>query len=305
MKILIAGGAGFIGTHIAKLLLDQGHEVLIFDNLSKSDTKYLNPKALFIKGDISDCNFLEKCLKNIDWVIHLAQFLDVEESVREPELYFRNNVLGTLNLLECMKKAGVKKIIFSSSACVYGDLKKLPLLENAILAPANPYGACKVAVEALLSAYYKQYGFDVVILRYFNPYGPMENHIPETHAIPKFIRAALDKKPLPLYWKGTQIRDFIYIEDLASAHIAPLKLSGFHIFNIGTEKGIKVSDIVNKLSDILEYKLEIEDLGERQGDVMANFASSAKFKKATGWKPKYTLKEGLAKTVEWFKEKEG
>ncbi len=303
MKILITGGAGFIGTHIAKLLLDQGHEVLIFDNLSRSDTKYLNPKALFIKGDIQDSALLEKCLKNIDWVIHLAQFLDVEESVREPELYFQNNVLGTLNLLQCMKKAEVSKIVFSSSACVYGDPQKLPLTEDAILAPANPYGACKVAVEALLSSFYKQHGFDVVILRYFNPYGPMENHLPETHAIPKFIKAALLKKPLPLYWKGNQIRDFIYIEDLARAHINVFKLEGYHVFNIGTEKGIKVIDIVNKLSDILGYKLEVEDLGERQGDVMANYASSAKFKKATGWKPKYTLKEGLTKTVDWFKEK--
>lgn len=303
MKILITGGAGFIGTHIAKLLLDQGHEVLIFDNLSRSDTKYLDPKVLFIRGDIKDSALLEKCLKNIDWVIHLAQFLDVEESVREPELYFQNNVLGTLNLLECMKKAGVGKIVFSSSACVYGDPKKLPLAEDTILAPANPYGACKVAVEALLSAYYKQYGFDVVVLRYFNPYGPKESHIPETHAIPKFIKAALLKKQLPLYWKGNQIRDFIYIEDLAKAHTAVFKLKGYQVFNIGTEKGVKINDIVNKLSDILGYKLEIEDLGERPGDVPANFASSAKFKKATGWKPKYTLRQGLEKTIDWFKEK--
>lgn len=301
MKILITGGAGFIGTHITKLLLDQGHEVLIFDNLSRSDTKYLDPKVLFIKGDIKDSALLEKCLKNIDWVIHLAQFLDVEESVREPELYFQNNVLGTLNLLECMKKAGVEKIVFSSSACVYGNPKKLPLTENSPLAPANPYGACKVAVEALLSAYYKQYGFDVVILRYFNPYGPMENHFTETHAIPKFIKAALAKKKIPLYWQGKQIRDFIFIEDLARAHINVFKLKGFNVFNIGTEKGVKINDIVNKLSDILGYKLEIEDLGERAGDVPANFASSAKFKKATGWKPKYTLNMGLTKTVEWFK----
>lgn len=229
MRVLIAGGAGFIGTHIAKLLLDQNHEVLIFDNLSRSDTRYLDPRALFIKGEISDRNILEKCLKGIDWVIHLAHFLDVEESVGEPKLYLNNNVLGTLNLLECMKTTGVGKIVFSSSACVYGDPQKLPLTENAILAPANSYGACKVAVEALLSAYHHQNGFGVVILRYFNPYGPMENHIPETHAIPKFIKAAFTKKPMPLYWKGEQIRDFIYIEDLALAHA-------------------KVIDIVNNLS---------------------------------------------------------
>ncbi|MBI4036769.1 UDP-glucose 4-epimerase GalE [Candidatus Daviesbacteria bacterium] len=302
MKILIAGGAGFIGNHISKLLLDQGHEVLIFDNLSRSDTKYLSPKALFIKGDINDNNLLEKCLKGIDWVIHLAQFLDVEESVQAPQLYLQNNVLGTFNLLECMKKAGVGKIVFSSSACVYGNPRKLPLLENVVLAPANPYGACKVAVEALLSSFHSQQGFDVVILRYFNPFGPMENHIPETHVIPKFIKAALLKKPMPLYWKGKQVRDFIYIEDLARAHTDVFELKGYQVFNIGTEKGVKIADIVKILSDILGYKLEVDDLGQRAGDVMANYASSAKFKKATGWKPRYTLKEGLAKTIDWFKE---
>lgn len=301
MKILITGGAGFIGTHISRLLLDQGHQVLIFDNLSRSDTKYLNSKALFIKGDIKDSALLEKCLKDIDWVIHLAQFLDVEESVREPLLYFQNNVLGTLNLLQSMKKAGARKIVFSSSACVYGNPKKQPLTENAQLAPANPYGVCKVAVEALLSSFYQQYGFDVIILRYFNPYGPMENHLPETHAIPKFIKAALAKKAVPLYWQGKQVRDFIYIEDLARAHIDVFKLTGYQIFNIGTEKGMKVIDVVKTISNILGYKLEVEDLGERAGDVPANYASSAKFKKVTGWKPKYTLREGLTKTVEWFK----
>lgn len=301
MKILLTGGAGFIGTHISKLLLDQGHQVLIYDNLSRSNTNFLDQRSLFLKGDLSDEKMLKKILKGIDWVIHLAQFIDVEESVREPDLYLNNNVLDTLRLLESMKKAGVKKIVFSSSACVYGDPQKLPLTENVPVAPANPYGACKVAVEALLSSYHKQYNFDIVILRYFNPYGPMENHLPETHAIPNFIKSALAKKPIPLYWKGRQIRDFIYIEDLASSHIAPLNLSGFHIFNIGTENGMRVIDVLRSIEKIVGYKLEIKDLGERPGDVPANFASSAKFKKATGWKPRYSLKEGLTKTIEWFK----
>lgn len=303
MKILITGGAGFIGTHISKLLLDQGHQVLIYDNLSRSNTNFLDKRTLFLRGDLSDEKLLQKALKGIDCVIHLAAFLDVEESVREPLLYAQNNILGLIYLLEAMRTQGVKKIIFSSSCVVYGFPKKLPLLESAPFNAANPYGASKIACEAFLQSYHAQFSFEVVALRYFNPYGTMENHLPEVHAIPKMIKAALNKEPFTLYWKGLQVRDFIYVEDLASAHVAALNLKGYQVFNIGTEKGVKVIEVVKTLEKILGYKIETLDLGERPGDVPANFASSAKFKKATGWKPKYTLKMGLTKTVEWFREK--
>lgn len=301
MKILITGGAGFIGSHVSKLLLDQGHTILIYDNLSTGSLKNLDKRALFIKGALKDQEMLTKSLQGVEAVIHLASFIEVPESVENPLMFAENNILGSIYLLEAMRQAGIKKIIFSSSTTVYGEPKILPITESQPLFATNPYGASKIASEAFMEAYHKLYQFDVIILRYFNPYGPGENHKPETHAIPSFIKAALLKKPIPLYWKGEQIRDFIYIEDLARAHIDPLKLNGFHVFNVGTDKGVKVIDILNKISDIVGYNLDVDDLGERAGDVAANFASSKLIKEKTSWRPKVSLDEGLKKTVEWFK----
>lgn len=319
MRILVTGGAGFIGSHIVKQLLEQNHEVVVYDiekyqgdgRVSKvsngnsekpldiSDTFPSSPT--FILGDVKDTKLLVESLSGVDAVIHMASFISVEESVKNPLKYMDNNVLGTASLLIAMREAAIKKIVFSSSATVYGEPESLPILENAPLSAFNPYAASKIAMEALCESFSRTDGFDVTILRYFNPYGPGENHVPETHAIPNFIKAGIDKRPVPLYWKGEQVRDFIYVEDLAAAHIAVLDQSGYKVFNVGAETGVKIIDILTKLSYILGYELEVEDLGKRKGDVMANYASSAKLKEATGWEAKVSLEEGLRKTVEYFK----
>ena len=201
-----------------------------------------------------------------------------------------------------MRDVGCKKIIFSSSACVYGTPDKLPIKEDAAVHPDNPYGATKAAIEVYLQTYHQIFAFDAIILRYFNPYGPGKMGKPITHAIPNFIKATLTKKPIPLYWRGEQIRDFIYIDDLARAHIDVLKLTGFNIFNIGTEKGIKVKDIVEEIFKIVGYRVQVADLGKRPGDVPANYASSAKLKKTVGWKAKVSLREGLRRTINFYKQ---
>ena len=329
MRILITGGAGFIGSHITKLLLEDDHQVVILDNSQKNldrlSTVILGSAATpesdsgqvpiqsgtldsvgarmtLVHADLKDQEALENALEGVDAVIHMASLIEVSESVKYPLKFAENNIMGSINLLEAMIETGVKKIIFSSSATVYGVPKTLPITEDMPLGSANPYAASKIAVEQFLEAYNKNHGFDVTILRYFNPYGPGESHEPETHAIPNFIKNALEKKPVPLYWKGEQVRDFIYVEDLASAHTVVLNQTGFNIFNVGTETGIKIIDVVNRLSDILGYSLEIEDLGERPGDVSANYASSAKLKEVTGWEAKVGLEEGLRKTIEWYKK---
>ncbi len=313
MKVLITGGAGFIGSHISKQLLDSGHEVIIYDDFSTSDkSSFLSrnsqesetnneKRRTIIEGNVKDSKLLINSLTGVDAVIHMASFIAVEESVKDPYKYIDNNVLGTTVLLDSMVKAGVKKLVFSSSATVYGEPESLPILEDAPLSAANPYAASKIGMEVLCEAFNKTHGLDVIILRYFNPYGPGENHRPETHAIPNFIKAGLEKKVVPLFWKGEQVRDFIYVEDLASAHVAVLNLSGYQVFNVGSEAGVKIIDILNKLSDIFGYKLGVEDLGERAGDVMANYASSKKLRETTGWEAKVSLDEGLRKTVDWFK----
>lgn len=317
MKVLITGGNGFIGSHITKQLLEQNHQVVIYDNFSTSkkpsvishqssegpQTSQMTDyrRLTTIEGDINDLKKLQESLQGVDAVIHMASLISVEESVKMPLKYIENNVMGATSLLQAMRQAGVKKIVFSSSATVYGTPKSLPITEDQPLSAANPYGASKIAIEVLCESFAKTDGFDVIILRYFNPYGPGEAHLPESHAIPNFIEAAIKKEPIPLYWKGEQTRDFIYVEDLAAAHIAVLPLTGYQVFNVGTNNGTKIIDVVNELSDIFGYKLEIKDKGNRLGDVMSTYASSEKLTRATGWEIKVPLKEGLSKTVDSFK----
>lgn len=302
MKILITGGAGFIGSHVCKLLLDQGHGVTIVDDLSKGHQDTIDPRASFHQINLLNQDDLEKILPNHDAVIHMASFIEVGESVKQPVIFAENNILGTVKLLEAMRNTNVKKIIFSSSACVYGTPTKLPITESDPLGEQeNPYGLTKVSMEHFCRLYYKIFGFDVVILRYFNPYGPGELHNPETHAIPNLVKATLLKKPIPLFWKGEQVRDFIYIDDLAAAHILPLSQTGFHIYNVGTEIGVKVIDVIKKIFEIVGYEVEIEDKGERKGDVSTLVASSAKIQEELGWSAKVDLDEGLKKTIAFFR----
>ncbi len=302
MKIAVTGGAGFIGSHVNKLLLDAGHSVTVLDNLSHGRKDMLDSRVNFIQVDLLNQSELEKILPGHDAVIHMASLIEVGESLKKPVEFIENNILGTAKLLEAMRVSNVKKIIFSSSACVYGLPTKLPITEEDPLGPQdNTYGLSKVTMEQLCLLYHRLFNFDVVILRYFNPYGPGELHNPETHAIPNFIKAVLKGKPIPLFWKGEQIRDFIYIDDLAYAHILPLNLNGLHVYNVGTETGSKVIDIVKLIFKIAEVEVSIEDKGERKGDVPSLVASSKKIQKELGWIPKVNLEEGLKKTIIFFR----
>lgn len=302
MKIFVTGGAGFIGSHVNKLLLDHGHTVTVIDDLSKGHKDHIDSRAQFHQVSLEDQTSLEQILPNHDAVIHMASFIEVSESVKKPVEFAQNNMVGTVKLLEAMKNSGVKKIIFSSSACVYGKPKKLPITEEDPLGEQeNPYGITKITMEQFCILFHTLHNFDVTILRYFNPYGPGELHNPETHAIPNFIRATLAKKPIPLYWKGEQIRDFIFIEDLAKAHILPLENTGLNIFNVGTEEGVKVKDVLKKMFEIVGYEVEIEDKGERKGDVEALVASSQKIKRQFGWKAEVNLEEGLRRTITFYR----
>lgn len=302
MKILVTGGAGFIGSHVNKLLLSLGHSVTVVDDLSKGHKDYLDPKVTFHQISLEDQKKLEEILVGHDCVIHMASFIEVGESVLKPVEFAQNNIVGTVKLLEAMRITGVKKMIFSSSACVYGKAQKQPITENDPLGEQeNPYGISKVTMEQFCRLYQKLHGFDVTILRYFNPYGPGELHSPETHAIPNLVKAVLSKKPIPLYWNGEQIRDFIYIEDLAKAHVLPLNSTGLNIYNVGTGIGIKVIDVVKKIFDIVGYDVELEDKGERKGDVPELVASSQKIKQELGWYAEVDLDEGLKKTIEFFR----
>lgn len=304
MRLLVTGGAGFIGSHVVKILLKGEHKVTVYDNLSSGHEEQIPKTAKFIKGDLLDQTSLEAALKGHDAVVHMAAKIEVGESVKKPVEFAQNNIIGTVKLLEAMKNANVKKIIFSSSACVYGSPAKIPIKEeDPIGIQENPYGITKISMEQFCMLYHRLFSFDVIILRYFNPYGPGELHEPETHAIPNFVKAALQKRPIPLYWKGEQIRDFIYIDDLAEAHVLPLNLSGLHIYNVGSQNGVKVIDVIKKIFELVGYEVSYKDLGERKGDVAKLVASAEKIKKELAWQAKIDLEEGLRRTIDFFKSR--
>ncbi len=304
MRVLVTGGAGFIGSHVSRVLLEEGHQVTVLDNLSRGRRDLMPEDAAFVHADLADEAATAEVLRGHDAVIHLAGYLEVAVSVQKPVEFAVNNIVNSVKLLESMRRAGVGKIIFSSSATVYGVPKRLPLREDDPLGmQANPYGATKVSVETFLGVYHKLYGFDCIALRYFNPYGPNELCEPETHAVPNIVRAALERRPVPVYWRGEQVRDYIYVEDLARAHVQPLDVRGFEVFNVGTEVGTKVIDIVHAVSRILGYDVPINDLGERPGDVEASYASSEKLRRQLGWAPQVDLEEGLRRTIAHYRQR--
>ena len=306
MRVFVTGGAGFIGSHVCRTLLAEGHDVTVLDNLSRGQRDLVSEGAAFVEADLADEAATERALRGHDAVIHLASFLEVAVSVENPVLFAENNIVNSVRLLEAMRRADVGKIIFSSSATVYGVPKSLPLREEDSLGmQANPYGATKVAVETFLGVYHTLYDFDCTIMRYFNPYGPNELCEPESHAVPNVVRAMLEKRPIPLYWKGQKIRDYIYVEDLARAHIAPLEQSGYHVYNVGSDVGTKVADIIEMVSRIVGYDAQIDDLGERPGDVEASYASSEKLRTELGWAPQVDLEEGLRRTIDHYRERLG
>jgi UDP-glucose 4-epimerase len=303
VRVFVTGGAGFIGSHVSSVLLDMEHEVTVYDNLSRGREDLVPDDAHFVRGDICDEESMTKVLRGHDAVIHLAGSLEVAVSVKQPVEFAVNNIVNSVKLLESMRRAEVGKIVFSSSATVYGIPKRVPLREDdPVGMQANPYGATKVSVETFLGVYHQLYGFDCVALRYFNPYGPNELCEPETHAVPNIIRAVLERRPVPLYWKGETVRDYIYVEDLARAHIQPLKVSGYEVFNVGTEVGTKVIDVVEKVFDIVGYRVPLDDLGERPGDVPASYASSERLRQQLGWQPQVGLDEGLRRTVDHYRQ---
>ena len=303
MKVFLTGGAGFVGSHTSRSLLAAGHQVTVLDNLSNGRRELVPPEATFIEGDLASEN-LPEWLNGHDAVIHMAAFVPVPISINNAVAYAQNNVVNTVKLLEAMRGSGVNRIVFSSSATVYGTPSRLPIQEDdPVQMQTNPYGATKVAAEGFIAVYNKLHGMDATILRYFNPFGPNELCDPETHLVPIVVKAGLRDEVIPVYWGGEQIRDFIYVGDLAAAHTAVVPLGGFNIFNVGSETGTRVRDLIDIVGGILGRELKVEDRGERRGDVHAYYATSARLREATGWQAKLTLEQGLEQTVAYFKNR--
>ena len=315
MKILVAGGAGYIGSHTAKELIKEGFEVVVFDNFSTGKKELLVGGELF-EGDLIHKESIKKALgsKNIEAVLHFASLIQVGESYADPRKYYTHNLITSLNLLDAMLEAGVKYFIFSSSAAVYGEPVQNPIPESHPLNPFNPYGQTKFFVERVIQDYERAYGLKFISLRYFNaagadPEGHLgELHDPETHLIPSILLFLLGKKKkFEIFGKdfptkdGTAVRDYIHVTDLAKAHVLSLKKllksPQSEFINLGTNKGYSVLEIINKTEEITGEKVLYTESPRRKGDVPVLLASREKAEKILGWKLYHSNIETIIETA--------
>ena len=310
MRIFVTGGAGYIGSVTAELLLDEGHEVAIFDNLIEGHRRAVDSRAQFIQGDLADRDQIERALSNTrpDAVMHFAAYALVPESMRDPSKYFRNNVSNGLNLLDAMLTTGVQRIIFSSTCALFGPPDRVPIDETAPARPANPYGESKLAFEKILRWYDQVHGLKFVCLRYFNAAGATEDlgedHRPETHLIPNVLKVALGQRPsLEIYGTdyetpdGTCIRDYIHIVDLAHAHILALGATASGFYNLGTGGGSSVKEVIAACRKITGRQIDTIEKPRRPGDPPRLIASSEKIKKELGWQPQFQSLDVIIETA--------
>lgn len=293
MHVLVTGGSGFLGTHLCRALAKAGHSVRVLDFR-------LNPEYETIIGDVKSVPDVQKALIGIDVVYHLASYIEAGESVTEPYKFTENNVLGTIILLEEMRKANIKRFIFSSSAAVYGEPVRVPILEDDRTLPINPYGMTKLAMEALASSYASSFGFSCVALRYFNLYGPGERHVPETHAIPRFIYQIYSGEPVTVWGNGEHQRDYVFVLDIVDAHVRCLRFEkpGYVYMNLSGKNATKVIDVIHTIEKVMGKEADIKQFDARPGDPMLLFADGTKAKQLLGWESETDLIIGLQVTVD-------
>nr|WP_241634732.1 UDP-glucose 4-epimerase GalE [Fusobacterium gastrosuis] len=321
MAVLVCGGAGYIGSHVVKLLVENGKEVVVADNLETGHVDAVDEKAILELGDLKDEEFLDRIFSKhkIDGVIDFAAFSLVGESVTEPLKYFENNFYGTLCLLKAMKKYNVNNIVFSSTAATYGEAENMPILETDRTEPTNPYGESKLAVEKMFKWSANAYGLKYTVLRYFNvagayPTGEIgEAHSCETHLIPIILQVALgQREKIGIYGDdyptedGTCIRDYIHVMDLAEAHLLALdrllKGGDNQTFNLGNGEGFSVKQVIEVARKVTGHAIPAEVSPRRAGDPAKLVASSEKATKILNWKPKYdSLEQIIESAWRWHK----
>jgi len=320
MNVLLTGGAGYIGSHVARALRAAGHEAVIYDNLVKGHAEAVADYELIV-ADVSDGDALRHAMDEhaIDTVIHFAAFIEAGESVSHPDKYFGNNTVAGLALLDAMRDRDVKRMVFSSTAAVYGNPRRVPIVETDRLAPINPYGASKLCVEYMLRAYAAAYGLGFTALRYFNvagahPDGDIgEDHSPETHLIPLILQVPLGKRDsIRIFGQdydtpdGTCIRDYIHVCDLASAHILAARAvepGTVQVFNLGNGEGFSVREVIETCREVTDCDIPAIEADRRPGDPSRLVASSEKAIRQLGWEPKYPyIKEIVSHAWAWHEQ---
>jgi UDP-glucose-4-epimerase GalE len=320
MRVLVTGGAGYIGSHAVRLLLERGHDVWVYDNLSQGHRRAV-PADRLIVGDLQECDRLDQALvlHRIEAVVHFAAFTDVAESVRDPARYYRNNLVNTLNLLDCLRRQGVERLVFSSTAAVYGVPEATPIPEEAPLRPINPYGQGKLAVERALADFAAAYQWGYAVLRYFNAAGAAadgslgEDHQPETHLIPLVLQAALGRRPhVEIFGidyptpDGTCVRDFIHVEDLAEAHrlaLEHLQPGRGLCYNLGIGRGYSVRQVIQACAEVTGQNIPVRESARRPGDPPVLVACADRIQRELGWSPRYTDLKAIVETAWKWQQK--
>jgi UDP-glucose-4-epimerase GalE len=314
MRILVTGGAGYIGSHAFRLFRASGHDVWAYDNLCMGHRAAV-PADRLIVGDLGEPARLDQALleHRIEAVVHFAAFAFVGESVREPGRYYVNNVVNTINLLEAVRRHGVGRFVFSSTCAVYGTPARVPITEDLPLQPINPYGNTKLAMERALCDYGEAHGLGVALLRYFNAAGASpdgaigEDHDPETHLIPLVIQAAMGQRPAIEVFgtdyptpDGTCIRDYIHVDDLASAHLLALEALGPGkriICNLGTGRGHSVREVIRAVEEVTGRKVAVRETARRPGDPPELVANAERAGRELGWRPRFTDLRQIVETA--------
>ncbi len=303
-KVLVTGGAGFIGSHIVDLLIKKNYDVVVVDNLSSGKKEFVNKKARFYSVDINsdDLNRIF-ALEEPDFVVHAAAQISVIKAMEDPKFDAYNNIVGTINLLEACRRYHVRKIVFLSSSAVYGDPDYLPIDENHPLKMISPYGISKHTAEHYLYVYYHNYNIDYVVLRLANVYGPRQGLGRTIGVIPSFIQRFLEDKPIIIYGDGSQTRDFVFVGDVAEAVVMALERPTIRkIFNLGSQTEVSVIGLVRRLEKFFNKKAKIEFAPANTGDIKRMVLLIDNIRKELGWKPRTNFDAGLKMTVEWFKK---
>jgi UDP-glucose 4-epimerase len=317
VRVLVTGGAGYIGSVVASQLVEAGHETVVFDDLSKGHRGAVPEGVRLVHGNLRDAGFTHEALsQGYDGVLHFAALSLVGESVERPEIYYRNNVCGTLNLLEAMREAGTGRLVFSSTAAVYGEPEEVPIPERAPALPTNPYGSSKLAVDRLIGAVSEARGLAATSLRYFNVAGAGgrfgEDHHPETHLIPLVLKAASEGSSVKVFGTdyptrdGTAVRDYIHVEDLGRAHLLALEAAepGEHsVYNLGNGAGFSVREVVEAARRVTGEGIDAVEAPRRAGDPPALVASSEKIRADLGWEPeKPELETMISDAWAWMRD---
>jgi nucleoside-diphosphate-sugar epimerase len=302
-RYLVTGGAGFIGSHIARRLVADGDRVRIVDNLStglKPRLEDLAASVEFLEGDLADSRVSDEAVQGVDFVLHQAAIPSVQRSVADPVGTNRANISATLNLLESCRKASVRRLVFAASSSAYGDTEALPKVEEMPPDPLSPYALQKLVGERYCRLYYRLYGLETVSLRYFNVFGPSQDpHSEYSAVIPKFISAMLANKKVTIYGDGEQSRDFTYVDNVVDANLSALRApqAAGQLCNIGCGERITLNSLVALLEKILGVKAEVSYAAQRPGDVRHSLADITLAKRVLGYEPKIGVEDGLRRTV--------